>query len=876
MALVKATASTVVKDQVPEFIRDENENFTAFLKAYYEWYEDVYIPQNSIEDIRDVDETIDQFVQYFKSEIMSPIPQAVLSDKRFLAKQIKQLYLTKGTVDSYKFLFRILFNEDSELYFPKVDMLRVSDGKWDEKPILRIEVTQGEPSDLIGLTINQAIPVAGGTTLRSSARVENVIQTRIAATQVTDLVLANESIKGNILAETDDRTYEVTATTSNGSVIRGNVLSILKGFTIKNGGSYYKIGDLVDVSDSGQNNTTARAEVAEIGTGSVDKITIASGGSGYEVGDEVIFDNTNTGGPANSPTLSARARVSEVDRDSILLEDGSKLLGEARHELDIETSNTGAIVTVDILYGGDFYKTLPVLSLPTNNGRTGGKLLATSTTIGRITKIIVPDFGIDYINPPKVITPLYAVIKNPTGLFLVGETVSALPQLLVSESGDEDNIVLETGEKFVLEKQQNATGIVEDLDDVLHLVKIKNATSLDRVLLEDGSGYLLDSDEDVIVQESSGQFTDRMRIRSNITSYEATVTSVNEPNIVAKVGSVGYTVGNFIGADGKISESSKRIQDSKYYQDYSYVIKIGQSINIYRDAVKKLLHPIGLALFGEVQIQSILDASVPQFQPGAALRRNLFSQVIKGIIDAKVKAVGNYRTAGEDLPNVDKEKITLYITDFITSVLNIYVSASEFLPILHIPNLTPLEVYLLDLRTEVRQSQKTVVNVKKLESFASLQTTAKILYQRVLQDPSSVSGTFLKDLERYKFTYKPSAAGTKYANEGGTPAFTTNAYGVAGTYPSPNYNYFTIGNTQIKDFANLTVAEIINNPYKRVNYAIETELGIVKLPASALRFSTDDIRFTWDDTFTMDADSVTIDSEQYTMDNDVLKFDLYT
>lgn len=875
MALVKATASTVVKDQVPEFIRDENENFTAFLKAYYEWYESVYLPQNSIEQIRDIDETIDRFVDYFKSEIMLPIPQAVLSDKRLLAKQIKNLYLAKGTVDSYKFLFRILFNEDSEIYFPKVDMLRVSDGKWDEKSILRINVTQGEASELIGLTIKQDIPQLDGSVITSSARVENVIQTQVASTLVTDLILANESIEGTILAENDQQVYTVYAVTDSGSTIRGNVLSILTGFTIRNGGSYYSIGDVIDVSNGGQNNTTARAEVSEIGTGSIDRIVIASGGSGYQINDEIIFDNTNTGGPANSPTLSARAIVSSVDRDSLLMEDGTKLLKEDRGEFDNESSDSGAIKEITILSQGDFYKKLPLLTLPTNNGRTGGKLLATSTTVGRIAKIIVPDFGIDYINPPRVTTPLYSIIQNPTGSFLVGETIRSLPQLLGLETS-EDNILLETGDKVKLEKQQVAEGIVSLIDEDLHLLKLRNATSLDRILLEDNSGYLLDSDEDVLVQESSGQFKNNMQIIGDTNSFTAKISSINEPNIVARVNSIGLTVGNFIGADGKISESSKKIQDSFYYQDYSYVIKIGQSINTYRDAVKKLLHPIGLALFGEVQIQTILNASVPQFQPGAALKRNLFSHLIRGIINAKMKAVGNYRTNNEDIPTLDKEKITLYITDFISSILNIYVSASEFLPTLVVPNLTPLEIYLLDLRAEVKPTNKTLVNVKKLESFASLQTTAKILQQRVMQDEAGRTGSFLKDLERYKFTYKPSVEGTKYSNEEGTPAFTTNTYGVAGTYPSPNYNYFTIGNTQIKDFAELTVAEIINNPFKRVNYAIETELGIVKLPASALRFSTDDIRFTWDDTFTMDADSIQMDSTAYTMDNDLIKFDLYT
>ena len=39
-----------------------------------------------------------------------------------------------------------------------------------------------------------------------------------------------------------------------------------------------------------------------------------------------------------------------------------------------------------------------------------------------------------------------------------------------------------------------------------------------------------------------------------------------------------------------------RIQDSLYYQDYSYVIKVGQSIARWRDAFKKTMHTAGFIL----------------------------------------------------------------------------------------------------------------------------------------------------------------------------------------------------------------------------------------------------------------------------------------
>ena len=58
----------------------------------------------------------------------------------------------------------------------------------------------------------------------------------------------------------------------------------------------------------------------------------------------------------------------------------------------------------------------------------------------------------------------------------------------------------------------------------------------------------------------------------------------------ATVGTVGTTV-NFVGDSGKVSVDTMRVQDSFYYQDYSYVVRIGQSINEWRESVRRSVHP---------------------------------------------------------------------------------------------------------------------------------------------------------------------------------------------------------------------------------------------------------------------------------------------
>ena len=49
------------------------------------------------------------------------------------------------------------------------------------------------------------------------------------------------------------------------------------------------------------------------------------------------------------------------------------------------------------------------------------------------------------------------------------------------------------------------------------------------------------------------------------------------------------------------------IQDSKYYQAYSYVLKINEKLESYKSAVKTLVHPSGMALFGEYDIKNEFD-----------------------------------------------------------------------------------------------------------------------------------------------------------------------------------------------------------------------------------------------------------------------------
>ena len=68
--------SPLVESQFPAFYREEGPMFIALVKSYYEWLEQsnnaIYQARKLLE-YRDIDQTIDDFIVYFKEETLKNV-----------------------------------------------------------------------------------------------------------------------------------------------------------------------------------------------------------------------------------------------------------------------------------------------------------------------------------------------------------------------------------------------------------------------------------------------------------------------------------------------------------------------------------------------------------------------------------------------------------------------------------------------------------------------------------------------------------------------------------------------------------------------------------------------------------------------------------
>ena len=105
------------------------------------------------------------------------------------------------------------------------------------------------------------------------------------------------------------------------------------------------------------------------------------------------------------------------------------------------------------------------------------------------------------------------------------------------------------------------------------------------------------------------------------TKYRLTFTSALANGDVVKT----YPKGLFTTANGFLS-NKKFIQDSYYYQKFSYVLKTGKNISDWKNAFTRLIHPAGFIFFGEINIFVKLLASMNNnAQPGWLLPAGLIN-----------------------------------------------------------------------------------------------------------------------------------------------------------------------------------------------------------------------------------------------------------
>jgi len=687
---VEKFVSPFVKSQFPAFYQEEGPNFVLFTKAYYEWAESTGNPifeSRKLLDYRDIDNTLEEFLEFFQKKYLYGIPFNVIANKRFLLKHILDVYRSKGTIQCYRLLFKLLYNEDIEVYLPGRDVLRVSDGTWIVPKYIEVSEVDNL-KDYIGKTVV-------GTSTGTIAVIENLIHENIHRDIVNIFYLSNLLPKGGDfkigekIVPVEDQSNSVAIN------LAPTVLGSLFNVEVATGGQGFSIGDTIKIAqrDVTNNNLiisygiegTMRVTGLSRGNGAL-AFDIRQSGFGYLANAETwVYSNPSdligSGAGFEVGALSSTQFITYntdliCDYANLTLDAASygfpgaptaNLTSNVGTAFAFTTSLFGSILSLTNIQTGSGYQTAANVFVRSvqlskqlagnvayntgSNTVTGTSTLfqtvftnndvialqanaSNSSTIEyQVIKQVVSNTSLVLYGPPSVNSAAGAKYRaSPVILpsnFALYESAMSRPDQTINGQNEEILALLNTGNNTVSSVSviNSGKGYVEGEEVRLYLY---SAISNNIVITNGGLGY---SNGDAIVfaggeagTEATGFITTNsngtidtttlsfagsgyvsnpvLRIRSNTgvgAILSASLTEFNTSSFVSgrvvKKG-VGKGKGYFSTTKGFLN-SDKYIHDSYYYQDYSYEIRVSQTLNKYKDILYNTFHTAGSELFGK-------------------------------------------------------------------------------------------------------------------------------------------------------------------------------------------------------------------------------------------------------------------------------------
>lgn len=293
--------------------------------------------------LHDVDQTIDDFIAYFRDTYLRNLPQG-LTDTSVLLPRILDFYQARGSEASYNFLFRALYGKDVKFSYPRDSVFTTSDNEWVQPIILRLDystaavantqlrltgnVARLETREIIGLTSNARATVLQTVIAYEGSRrvVRMFIDEPVVPQETGGLLLEDggqlivtkfgippEGLESTIyefnLIRDEIRNLTFTAgeiistvPTNDPDRITGQLVGTINGFTIERRGVGYAVGDFVYPPSRFANGEIftggfgAVGRINALSTIDITEVNIDNPGLGYYAGLPLIVDNTGTGG----------------------------------------------------------------------------------------------------------------------------------------------------------------------------------------------------------------------------------------------------------------------------------------------------------------------------------------------------------------------------------------------------------------------------------------------------------------------------------------------------------------------------------------------------------------------------------------------------
>lgn len=349
-----STLIPVLANKLPEFVRDNYPNFVQYIRDYLAWMEEddnflgiINAWKTNMEPSLEVEPYIDAML----TDLGFVSGQNLAVDKSLLIHLLKDFYLSRGTEASFRFLFRMLFNADVEIRYPREQMLVPSNAEYGERHFIFTSannVNMLNFQDLV-LYVRENGGTLTGLTSKVKASIENIQIVHGSGTPYFRI---------EILRPTFEFMVDEAVTIVSGEYAITEFVKPVLSIELNAPGSAYKANEIIQVTGAKLNGN---AFIESTRKGGISDIQIVATGANYSVGDLIMARSDDDG-------FGFSAEVTQVN-------------------------DQGGITGYKVINEGYNYATLPNLYAP---GTVVATLKATSDDVGAIQTIKMENPFVDF------------------------------------------------------------------------------------------------------------------------------------------------------------------------------------------------------------------------------------------------------------------------------------------------------------------------------------------------------------------------------------------------------------------------------------------------------------------------------------------------
>ncbi len=754
------TKETVrVESLLPLELRTKSAALIELLQDYYTFTNKENNPSyelNSISNSRDIDFATDKYLDMIQKEIAITLPKNLVTDRVRLYKSLMKYYAVRGSQESIELFFKILFNDQVEVYYPKKDMLVPSSGNWDSAntsyfsvsaidqttvPAFQVQVVSGGGVYAVGNIVSKNTLSGAFSTVIAIDPVNPTILTLSglppASTNVftkTDILNAETTLNLGSYATSETvtglvstRTATVVSTTHNTvTVTPTNTGNFNVGERLTGSTSLTEryIDAIVKVASVSLNNFIAAETITGQKSGAVGIVqsltdnvvmvryaTLNTANNTPSTGFFNIGELVSSGGAslAKSQVISINNKVTLTLASTTAYTIGDTVEGSLSGAIGILESKTSTTITLTQVLGAfrqsenaiitkttsanlyslsavsnvpiiDVYLTLGIFKIgEIITGQTSGAIgTVLTSTNGTLTISVTSTVGfsaneaiVGSISETKrILNSVVPQIQFTTNNYTVGETVTGLTSLRIGK------VTSITGSTIKICNVANQAFTVNELlgggsSFVKRKITVVTAGSSNAI-----RNIYIDGQQEfnVALRSATGSFTVGESVTGSTSGIYATVVSKTPTSgastllvlknasgnfssletitgatngVTAQIAQV-YSNGIYLDNRGFLDNTIK-IQDSYFYQQFSYVIRTGNNVDLWSDSFNRLVHPAGFIFFGEIllvllgitgavrgvlksvsvdEAGRILATVMPHFQPGLISAEDMPVEII--------------------------------------------------------------------------------------------------------------------------------------------------------------------------------------------------------------------------------------------------------